>query len=74
VYADPRWQPARHSCFARDDYRCDCGYRDATGRTLHAHHAPRLRMLLALGRYPFDVDHLQTKCGPCHSRLTQIGQ
>jgi hypothetical protein len=74
VYADPRWPAARHACFARDDYRCSCGHVDATGKTLHAHHAPRLRIVLALELDPFDVDRLKTKCGPCHSRLTTAGQ
>lgn len=73
VYADPRWQPSRLECFARDRFRCSCGF-TGTARTLHAHHVPRLRMLLALGRDPFDVDHIETKCGPCHSRLTATGQ
>jgi hypothetical protein len=74
VYTDARWQPARHACFMRDGYRCSCGYIDTTGKTLNAHHVPRLRVVLALQLNPFDVDRLETKCPSCHSRLTAEGE
>lgn len=73
VYGDARWRPARRTCFTRDGYRCSCGYIDTTGKTLHAHHVPRLRVVLALQLDPFAIDRLETKCGSCHSRLTALG-
>jgi hypothetical protein len=73
VYADARWQPARIACFVARRVPLQLRLPRSVTR-LHAHHVPKLRMLLALGRDPFDVDFLETKCGPCHSRLTTAGE
>jgi hypothetical protein len=70
VYADARWQPTRWACFKRDDFTCSCGHRDPSGRSLHAHHQPRLRFLLELGLDPFELTYLLTRCHGCHSRAT----
>jgi 5-methylcytosine-specific restriction endonuclease McrA len=77
VYADMRWPPARLGCFIRDAFRCvECGYEDGTrtGAGLQANHVPKLRLLLAMGRDPFDVNQLETRCASCHSRVTASGE
>ena len=56
---DPRWHRARRDCIERDGHRCvRCGADD----DLQADHITPLDA----GGAPFDLDNLQTLCGPCN--------
>jgi 5-methylcytosine-specific restriction endonuclease McrA len=65
VLRDRRWPALRQAALRRDDYRCrSCG---ARGR-LEVDHVRPVRDAPELA---FELDNLQSLCGPCHSRKTR---
>ncbi len=40
----------------------------------HVHHDPRLEVLLATGRSPYDPAVLHSLCKPCHGAVTRAEQ
>lgn len=66
VYRDVRWPALRLQAKRRDDFRCvTCGsrYRLQVDHIAPVRDAPERA---------FDIDNLQTLCGPCHGRKTRV--
>jgi ribosomal protein S27AE len=65
-FADPRYYAWQDAVFTRDDWTCQrCGYRNARGVLLHAHHVQRWRDYPELRLEPANG---LTLCRECHLR------